>query len=137
MYEYAGATCIMRLSDSAIIPMADDNDDYQEFLQWLSNGNKLPPRPGYKPDIYTEWKVERQKAVDAITVEVDGLVFDGNEVSQNRMARAVTAANTLTETIEWTMHDNSVAAVTVQQLKTACRLAVEAQTAIWNEGRPA
>lgn len=86
---------------------------------------------------YDAWKVERQARVNTITVEVGGLVFDGDEDSQNRMARAVTAADTLTETIEWTMHDNSVATVTAQQLKTACRLAVEAQTAIWNEGRPA
>lgn len=85
---------------------------------------------------YQQWRSGRQAAVDAITVEVDGIVFDGDEVAQARMARAVTAADTLTETTEWTLHNNSVAIVTVQQLKTACRLAGEAQTAIWNEGRP-
>lgn len=85
---------------------------------------------------YQTWKAARQQAVDAITVEVDGLVFDGDELSQNRMARAVAAADALTETTDWTLHDNSVVTVTVLQLKIACRLAGEAQTVIWNEGRP-
>lgn len=85
---------------------------------------------------YREWKVDRQQAVEAITVEVDGLVFDGDELSQNRMARAVAAADALTETTDWTLHDNSAVTVTVLQLKIACRLAGEAQTVIWNEGRP-
>lgn len=85
---------------------------------------------------YQQWKSERQAAVDAITVEVDGMVFDGDEVAQTRMARAVAAADSLLETTEWTLADNTAAKVTVQQLKTACRLAGEAQTRIWNEGRP-
>lgn len=137
MYQYAGATCIMRVSDSAIFPMDDTNADYQEFLQWSQQGGQLPPRPEYVPDHYAEWKAERAAAVAAITVEVDGLVFDGDEDSQNRMARAVAAADAMAETTEWTLHDNSVATVTIQQLKAACRRAGEAQTAIWNDGRPA
>ena len=85
---------------------------------------------------YQQWKTQRQAAVDAITVEVDGMVFDGDEMAQTRMARAVTAADSLLETTEWTLADNTVAKVTAQQLKTACRLAGEAQTRIWDEGRP-
>ncbi|MGS3139376.1 DUF4376 domain-containing protein [Aeromonas sanarellii] len=137
MYQYAGATCIMRVSDSAIFPMDDANADYQEFLQWSRQGGQLPPRPEYVPDHYAEWKAERAAAVAAITVEVDGLVFDGDEDSQNRMARAVTAADLLTDTTEWTLADNRVVVVTVQQLKQALRLSTEARTAIWNADRPA
>jgi len=84
---------------------------------------------------YETWKRDRQERVDAITVEVDGMVFDGDEISQNRMARSVTASASLDEMTYWTLHDNSVVQVTAQQLKTACRLAGEAQTAIWNDGR--
>lgn len=85
---------------------------------------------------YDAWKADRQGRVDAITVIVDEMEFNGDETSQNRMARAVTAADQLTDTTPWTLHDNSVATVTIRQLKAACRLAGEAQTAIWNEGRP-
>jgi len=38
---------------------------------------------------YRSWKSEREEKVRAIVVEVDGLRFDGDEDSQNRMARAV------------------------------------------------
>lgn len=86
---------------------------------------------------YAMWKAEREDRVRAIVVEADGLRFDGDEDSQNRMARAVAAADLMTETTEWTLADNTVAVVSVQTLKTACRLAGEEQTRIWNEGRPA
>ncbi|MEH8151362.1 DUF4376 domain-containing protein [Aeromonas caviae] len=86
---------------------------------------------------YQEWKAQRMAAVAGIVVEVDGLRFDGDEGAQNRMARAVAAADLMTETTEWTLADNTVAMVSVQTLRTACRLAGEEQTRIWNEGRPA
>lgn len=86
---------------------------------------------------YLGWKSEREERVRAIVVEVGGLRFDGDEDSQNRMARAVAAADSLLDTTEWTLADNTIAMVQIQTLKTACRLAGEEQTRIWNEGRPA
>lgn len=86
---------------------------------------------------YEAWKIGRMEKVDSIVVEVDGLRFDGDEDSQNRMARAVAAADSLLEATEWTLADNTIAMVSVQTLKIACRLAGEEQTRIWNECRPA
>ncbi|MDX7785984.1 DUF4376 domain-containing protein [Aeromonas caviae] len=86
---------------------------------------------------YEAWKVERQARVDALVVEVDGLVFDGNEISTRRMADVIAAADDLADATEWTLADNRVVAVTVQQLKQALRLSTEARTAIWNADRPA
>jgi biopolymer transport protein ExbD len=80
-------------------------------------------------------KAERAAAVASITVEVDGMVFDGDEKAQERMARTVTAATatgaSMDETTVWVLHDNTVATVTVRQLATALRMAGEAQTALW------
>lgn len=80
-------------------------------------------------------KAERAAAVAAITVTVDGMVFDGDEKAQERMARTVTAATatgaSMDDTTVWVLHDNTVATVTVRQLATALRLAGEAQTALW------
>lgn len=76
-------------------------------------------------------KSERADYVSKIVVEVDGMMFDGDETSQDRMARSVVALNDDTETVQWVLADNTIAQVTRVQLKQALRLAGEAQTAIW------
>lgn len=76
-------------------------------------------------------KAKRALIVASIIVEVDGMKFDGDETSQDRMARSVVALNDDTETVQWVLADNTVAQVTRVQLKQALRLAGEAQTAIW------
>ena len=76
-------------------------------------------------------KAERAEAVDALTVEVDGLTFDANEKAQERMARAVLMAESPEEQTEWVLHDDSVALVTAEQLRRACRAAGRAQGSLW------
>lgn len=82
-----------------------------------------------------EAKATRAAAVAALTVEVDGMVFDGDETAQERMARTVTAATatgaSMDDVTTWVLHDNTVAQVSIRQLATALRLAGEAQTALW------
>lgn len=34
---------VIRLSDSVSIPFAEENSDYQAYLQWLSEGNVPTP----------------------------------------------------------------------------------------------
>ena len=36
-------SCIKRLSDNALIPIAPDNTDYQAYLKWLDEGNTPQP----------------------------------------------------------------------------------------------
>lgn len=80
-------------------------------------------------------KAERADAVAALTVEVDGLLFDGDEKAQERMARTVTAASatgaSMEDTTTWVLHDNTIATVSIRQLATALRLAGEKQTELW------
>ena len=87
------------------------------------------------PERYTtpldKAKAERARAVAALTVEVDGMVFDGDETAQERMARAVLMANSMDETTEWVLANNTVAVVTAEQLRRACRAAGKAQTTLW------
>lgn len=43
-YEGKQAQSIKRLADNACIPFDPANTDYQEYLQWLAEGNTpLPP----------------------------------------------------------------------------------------------
>lgn len=81
-------------------------------------------------------KADRAEAVSKITVEVDGMTFDGDETAQGRMGRTIAAAIALgvdiqTYTQVWVLADNSVANVTIAQLAQALKLAGEAQTALW------
>ena len=76
-------------------------------------------------------KAERAAAVAALTVTVDGMVFDGDEKAQERMARAVLLAESPEESMEWVLANNTVAMVTAEQLRRACRAAGKAQGALW------
>lgn len=75
-------------------------------------------------------KAERAAEVEALTVEVEGMVFDADETSQARMA---VAASSMTddETNVWVLADNTIVQVTKAQLMQACRLARIAQSAVW------
>lgn len=77
------------------------------------------------------FKATRQQQVDNIKVTVDGMVFDGDEVSRARMVTAIVAANDDVETVNWALADNTVAAVTRVQLKEALRLSGEEMASIW------
>lgn len=80
-------------------------------------------------------KTERADAVSKITVTVDGMVFDGDEIAQERMARTITAAvatgEDMSATTTWVLADNTVAQVSIKQLARALRLAGEKQTELW------
>ena len=131
-------------------------DDYPESIaQWCNENNayieEIEPIDGHRrfqvvaipaptPEEQAEQelaqaKAERADAVSRITVTVDGLVFDGDETAQDRMARAITMfqANNLPVDYQtdWVLADNTIAKVTVTQLSQALLLAGQAQTALW------
>ena len=78
-------------------------------------------------------KRNRTAAVAAITVTTGtGKTFDGDENSQTRMSRAIIgmqAANIAT--ITWTLADNTVTSVTIQELTEALILAGQRQAELW------
>lgn len=74
----------------------------------------------------------RDTAVAAIKVTLNGKVFDGDEVAQGRIARAVAAAESAgITTYQWKLADNSVAEVSLSELKQALALAFQAQSELW------
>lgn len=78
-----------------------------------------------------QFKAARQAKLDSLVVEVDGMAFQADELSQARIARAVLAMNDY-DTTKWTLADNTVRVVSKSQLLDVMRLATQEQTRIWS-----
>lgn len=77
------------------------------------------------------FKESREQAVKNIKVTTSlGNTFDGDETSQNRMARTAVAMRP-GEMIPWVLSNNVPAMVSREELSEALRLAGEAQSALW------
>lgn len=84
--------------------------------------------------LYEEAKATRQAAVGAITVTVNGKVFDGDEISQTRITRAILGMQLKNITDfpgEWTLADNSKVSVTLAELSEVLVLAGARQSELW------
>lgn len=83
-----------------------------------------------------EFKKQRTAAVAALTVTVDGMVFDANEQAQARMLGAIQAAAFRDASIPfWVLADNSVIQnVPVVTLQQAHAEALRAMSALWLPG---
>lgn len=120
---YYGA---QNLPDDVQIPDAPDQFHDWNSEAWVLNTDRKAMAER------EEWKQQRQAAVDAITVTVNGKVFDGDEVSQTRMARAIIGMQAAqAATINWTLADNTVTQATVAELTEALILAGQRQAELW------
>lgn len=88
----------------------------------------------YTPTARQKAKTARQIAVDNIKVTTaSGRVFDGDETSQGRMARAILALNAAqAPATEWVLADNTKVQVTKEELTEAMILAGLEQTRLWD-----
>lgn len=78
-------------------------------------------------------KAARADAVNKIVVTTQaGHAFDGDEVSQGRMARAIIALQaTGTPSVPWVLADNTVISATAAELAEALALAGAEQARLW------
>ena len=75
----------------------------------------------------TRLKTSKELALASITVTVNGKVFDGHESARNNMMSALMAAEVMGETsTNWKLADNTIATVTVAEVKEALALAIAA-----------
>lgn len=78
------------------------------------------------------YKVTRAALVAAIVVDVDGLPFDGDEISQGRMSRAIQALQiAAAPSTLWVLANNTPTMVTLAQFQQALVAAGQAQSALW------
>ena len=70
--------------------------------------------------VEAEVKKVKQLALDSITVEVDGMVFDGRDKDQARMMAAIQASAILgVDKADWKLADDTIREITVDTLKLA------------------
>jgi len=82
-----------------------------------------------------ETKNEKLNRISMLVVTIStGKQFDGDEVSQERMVRAIQTAGItgLTET-QWKLADNTIVTVTLDELKEALALSAQEMSRIWLE----
>jgi hypothetical protein len=113
-----------------------EDDLSREAYDRLINGSAgevAPADPPTQEQTTEEWKEERARLVADITVVVDGKAFDGDEKSQDRMARAVTVLQTMPKgaTADWTLADNTVAPVTLPVLTAALASSMQRMSELW------
>lgn len=78
-------------------------------------------------------KRERDIEIQSLIVTTSsGNSYNADETSQMRITKAISGL-TGNETIDWTMSDNTVVAVNRIELTEALRLAIQAQTIIWQK----
>lgn len=103
----------------------EDKGDYYEVVSIPA-----PTEEEIAAQALAQAKAERAEAVSKIIVTVDGMQFDGDEESQQRVARSIIALED-GETMPWVLYDNTIAEVTKEQLKQVLRLAGQKQSELW------
>ena len=130
------------LVDGMTVPLAEGNRHYKEVQEWLKTNTAQLAYTKAERDAYllkqsiTAWKQDRQQKVDAIEVTYNDIVYQGDETSQTRMTKAITALPDDDTTIDWTAKDNSTQSLTRVDLKAILLDAGTQQSKIWNQGRP-
>lgn len=83
------------------------------------------------PFALKEKKELRTLLVSNIEVEYNGIVYQGDETSQDRISRVINGLPDDTTTISWKAKDNSSKELTRLDLKEILFLAVQEQARIW------
>lgn len=131
------------VNDTMSVPNAKGNRHYVMIQEWIANGGIVEPFETQAEidarlivETLAVWKANRAQLVDNIEVIYNGVVYQGDEESQTRMARAIVALPDDTTTINWIAKDNTVNALTRVDLKLILLDAGNQQSAIWNAERP-
>lgn len=123
--EYTSLYTLRREHPELVFP----DDASEELLSGIGIQTETRETPSEPQDPLQKAKMERYQKVQELTVEVDGMVFDANEVSQTRMARVILTGGP--DTVLWVLHDNTVKDVTKKQLLDALNLAVLKTSELW------
>ena len=108
-----------------------ERDNSGEWVgEWVDDG----PQPKTPEQEREEWKSNRADLVSKILVTTSvGNTFDGDEISQGRMARAILSLQVpeAPPTTPWVLADNTVVQAGISELSEALLLAGAEQARLW------
>ena len=110
--------------ENTILNYIEKEDGVEPVFRELTNAELAPY-------LTAESKKTRAVLVENIEVEYNGVVYQGDETSQDRMSRAINGLPDDVTTISWKAKDNSSQELTRLDLKEILFLAGQEQTRIW------
>lgn len=131
VYEYQGREYDSRwkvrqaLCQNGVLFGEDPLEDCTQFWNSLGVVYKELPDPEKTPEEVAKYNISiskkvRDAKVASLSVDVDGMVFDGDETAQTRMLNAVRGLELSGDrVVNWVLADNTVRSVTIEQLKRA------------------
>lgn len=107
MYKLIGTMSVKRLADGACIPFADGNRDYEEYKQWLAEGNV--PEPEFtEEELLTqkqnEFRAERNLLLDKVDIEIN----KAEDSEQDSKVLKVYRQKLRDSTINWVMPESII-----------------------------
>ena len=119
------------LNGNMSVPDASGNRERESIIAWISEGN-TPDAEFTDAELLVQAQhVAKQAKIEALaSVKVtttSGKVFDGRDIDQQRMVAAILASSVIniTET-QWKLADNSIVTVSLDELKEALVLSIQA-----------
>ena len=122
----------IELYQSEYIEYSEDNFEFDSnYTYKVENGGVV--KTERTDEIYLKQisKTNRTTLVENIEVEYNGVVYQGDETSQDRMSRAINGLPDDVTTVSWKAKDNSSQELTRLDLKEILFLAGQEQTKIW------
>ena len=107
-----------------------DLTEFEELIAECESNFEYPSEESIQEELELQVKAElksaKELALNSITVEVNGKVFDGRAKDQVNIMAAIQAAELLNKTEEtWVLNDDTKQIVTVEELKLALALSIQ------------
>ena len=119
------------LNGNMSVPNASGNREREAIVAWIAEGNTPELEFSDAELLVQAQQVVKQAKTEALAsikvTTTSGKVFDGRDIDQQRMVSAILSSSVIdiTET-QWKLADNTIATISLDELKEALALSIQA-----------